>query len=359
MKNLFIVVFIMVLLSACGAKGDLVLEPESLPLKIKDLTVNQIGLDMNFKFSLPELLSDNKVLDRNSISKIIVYHSNTNIPEENFRKKGSVLLRTKKSKKFNLTESGKSVVKIPFKLKDLNKKEHFFGIIYYVGSKRSPMSVIKSISTAIPYKTINKVDIEQERKIIILKWKKPEYDLSKSKVSQIAGFYIYRKIEKENIEDPNAIEKEINKNDPDFVKVNSELITNEYYEDKDISINGKYFYRVATVYNKKVESFPSRIVSIELKDTYPPDVPENLFVFKGAGFMLLNWEGVNDNDLDHYVVYKKKTNKGQFKKIADNVTKLRYKDNSVKNGILYFYYVVSVDKKGNESEPSIIVKERY
>ncbi len=360
MKKLVLILIVSAFIIGCGSKGDLVLEPESLPLKITNLSVSQVGSNMELKFAFPSLLSDNKTLDKDDISKVYVYHSNTRIPEEKFRKKSSLILKIKEPEKL-LVNGSSFIITIPFKLKNLDKVEHNFGVIYYKGKKRSPMSAISSINTIIPYNIISKVNLEQERKMTLVKWDKPMFDVLKKEISQIAGFNVYRKIEKDKTdeEDMSQVKLDEEETEPIYKKINTELIKKEYFEDTDISINGKYFYKITTVYNKKIESAYSKIVSIQLQDIYPPEIPENLFVFKGDGFMLLNWEEVKDKDLSHYIIYRKRSKKGRFKKISDNTIKSRYKDKNIKKGIMFYYYVIAVDKKGNESERSNIVKERY
>ncbi len=360
MKKLVLILIVFAFIMGCGSKGDLVLEPESLPLKITNLSVSQVGSNIELKFAFPSLLSDNKTLDKNDITKVYVYHSNTSIPEEKFRKKSSLILKIKEPEK--ILKKDTFIIPIPFKLKNLDKVEHNFGIIYYKEKKRSPMSIISSINSIIPYTIISNVEIEQERKMTLVKWDKPIFDVLKKEISQIAGFNVYRRIEMEKIDEgDNISQDELDEEETELIykKINTELIKKEYFEDTDISINGKYFYKLTTVYNKKVESAYSKIVSIQLQDIYPPEIPENLFVFRGDGYMLLNWEEVKDKDLSHYIIYRKRTKKGHFKKISNNTIKSRYKDKNIKKGILFYYYVIAVDKKGNESERSNIVKERY
>jgi len=361
-KSILIVLFIITLIS-CGSRGDLILEPGSLPLKIDNLSLSQVGTAVNLSFTFPTLLSDKTSLDKANISKIYVYHSTKVIPKEQFRKKADVVIKTKKP--FKLISSiagGRLLVKVPLSVRKLDNKEHSFGIIYYNNKERAPMSVIRSIKTVIPPAVIKNISIKQERKLVLIKWTKPDYDIARKKISKIAGFNIYRRIEKDNTE---IEDKEAGTNVPEgkdkslFTKINTKLVTKEFYEDENVSVNGKYFYRVSTVYNKKIESSLSKIVSVELNDIYPPDVPDNLFVFRGNGFMLLNWEAVKDSDISHYVIYRRNNKWLRFRKLAGNIVKSSYKDKKVIKGVEYFYFVIAVDKKGNKSEPSKKVHEKY
>jgi len=361
MKRTILIILVFLVITACGSRGDLILEPESLPLKITDFKVSQIGKELVLEFSYPEFLSDSSPLNRDDISKVFVYRSEEIIPEEAFRKKGKLVLKYKEPKKEIISNSdGKFFIKIPMKIKNLDRKKYFFGIVYYKKRNRSPVSVIKSISTIIPYPAVDNFTVTSEKKIILLKWKLPKFDIAGNEISAVSGYNIYRKSEilkndsKVMVKSVENLPKE-----PVFKRVNVKTVKNEYYEDTDIIDEGKYTYKVSIAYNNKIESEFSKEISIDIKDIYPPDVPENLFVFKGKGFMLLNWDEVKDKDFSHYVVYRSRKNQGEFKIIADNVKKSRFKDENVKKRIVYFYYVTAVDNKNNESEASNIAKESY
>lgn len=364
MKKIILIISIFFVIISCGSRGDLILEPEALPTKITDLKINQVGNELLLIFTLPELLSDKTPLNKSDITKIYVYRSRKDISEEKFRKKGKLVLKINKPNSvFSSLSESKVIINLPMKVKELNKKEYFFGIIYYKKKNHSPMSVIKTISTRIPYPSVKKFTLTHEKKIVLLKWKCPEYDVKGNKITVIAGYNIYRKSKphiKENEKGSDKKTANIEEIDEGrFIKINTEPIKDNYYEDTDTTVEGKYSYMVSIAYNKKIESKYSNIMSIEIKDIYPPEIPGNLFAFTGKGFMLLNWDEVADKDFDHYNIYRKQKYQKVFKKIADNIVKSRYKDKNVKKGVIYQYYITAVDDKDNESEASNIVKEKY
>ncbi len=348
-------------LAGCGSKGDLALEPESLPLKISSVELRQIGYDINLRFKFPETLSDQSGFDPNRVTKLNVYHSTIAIPEDSFRKKGKLILKYKQGESLKLKAGGEMDLNIPFDAKALKDQENHFAILYYYGKKRSPISTVQAIKTVVPIPPIRSIDIVQEKKNILLKWKKASVDVLNNKITRISGYNIYRMIVPyDSAETKTASsDSEVIVKEPVFVKLNKQFISRDYFEDMDISTDGKYQYRVAVAYNSRIESEYSKIVSIDLKDIYPPDTPENFFAFKGDGFMLLNWEAVGNTDLSHYRIFRRTGASGQFRMIADNITVVRYKDTQVRRGVVFHYYIVAVDQKGNESERSAVVKERY
>jgi len=100
-------------------------------------------------------------------------------------------------------------------------------------------------------------------------------------------------------------------------------------------------------------------VKISIKDTFPPDVPANLVAFTAKDHIFLTWEAVHDNDLDHYIVYRRSAKEEDFKPLAASVTENFFRDMQIVKGQIYVYAVAAVDKKGNESEASRPVRQLF
>jgi hypothetical protein len=351
-KHIIVILTLVVLLLMnlnCGKKGPLTLEPEILPTEIVGFSVKQIGATITLKWNFPQYLSDNETeFDVSRVKKFFVYYSDFEIPFEKFRKKSTVLVKTVFN---NITIKGDSyTIDLPFKKKDLKDKKHFFALRYYYLKKKSPISQVKVLKTVIPIKPITDLKVSKENKVLKFKWTRPETDISGAKFKKIAGYKVYRRIESE--------EDTSEKNE--FEKINTEKVLYEYFEDQNTSTEGQYSYYVSAVISDNIESEPSNLLMIRVKDIYPPDVPANLVVFKAKDHLYLTWEKVKDKDLAHYRVYKRSLKKGGgFSLLADKLEAEQYKDTTVIEGTTYVYYITSVDEKGNESEGSDKIKERF
>lgn len=373
-KRIGLSLLVMVFLLGCGKKGPLKLEPELIPNAAQKLKLSQIGSYLKLEWNFPQVLADRKKtpLEAEKIDKIYIYYSDKEILGGKFRKKSTLL---KKLKLENLTLSpppltltpvkpGMKAIKnltyfinIPFKLKELDNKQHFFGIQYYYQKKRSPMSEIAFIISRAPIKPVTDLKLNLENKVIKLTWVKPLLDEAGKSITDIAGYNIYRKVEPEKTD-----EAEANVETPEtgvFSKINRANVLIEYFEDKDTGINGNYSYYVSAVISNQIESAPSQTVSIKVTDIFPPEIPANLVCFKAQDHLFLTWKPAMDKDLSHYRVYRRLSPDNEFQLVADKVTAVSYKDKDIEPGKMYFYVVTSVDTKGNESRYSNEVKEQF
>jgi hypothetical protein len=373
-KQSSIFLLMIIFLFGCGKKGPLRLEPELIPKAAGKLKLSQIGNNLKLEWDFPQFFADKKrtELEIEKINRIYIYYSDKEILGGKFRKKSTLL---KKLKMEDLTQSPPPLttapskpgmretknlsyfINIPFKLKELDNKQHFFGIQYFYQKKRSPMSEIVFIFSRVPVKPVTDLKLNHENKVIKLTWVKPLLDEAGKSITDIAGYNIYRKIEPEK-----AVEAEVNVGTIEkevFSKVNRTNVLIEYYEDMDTGINGNYSYYVSVVISNQIESVPSKTVSIKVTDIFPPEIPANLVCFKAQDHLFLTWKPVMDKDFSHYRVYRRLPADKEFQLAADKVTSTSYKDKDLKAGNTYLYVVTSVDTKGNESEYSNEVKEQF
>jgi fibronectin type 3 domain-containing protein len=395
--GLLFLMLLVTVFSNCGKKGPLRLEPESVPKGIENFQISQVGRHIKLQWDFPQNLADKKQteMEVDKIDKIYIYYSQKEILGGKFRKKSTLLRKLKledltqatevdtptrirtqtattTTTVINEKENFSYFVMIPFKLNDLDKKVHFFAIQYYYQKKKSPLSNVVYIHSMTPLKPVTGLKVIQENKIAKLTWTRPQQDEANNIVSSITGYNIYRKIdpEKETMsEDSRETGKETApmkklKGSPTsfsgFKKLNQSNVLTEYYEDMDTGINGTYSYYVSTIISNQIESDPSASVLIKITDIFPPEVPANLVIFRATDHMFLTWKAVTDLDLSHYRVYRRSPTQEEFSLFADEITTNYYKDtkNLIK-GKTYIYVVTAVDKKGNESEYSNTVKERF
>jgi predicted small lipoprotein YifL len=378
---------------SCGKKGPLVLAPEVIPTAVENLQLFQVGDTLKLQWNFPQTLSgqEKKPLEIPEIRKIYIYHSDKEIPGGKFRKKSTLLKKLKiedlgtasflvspvsplaPPAAITATAGQKEMEKVsyfvilPFKLKELDNKVHYFGIQYDYGKKKSPLSAIVSIQTLAPVNPVTDLKVNRENKVIKLTWTRGLQDETGAAVSTIAGYAIYRKIDRDEEGEKKEVQAEAapaaaepgETSGSAFKRLNSDNAIKEYYEDMDTGTNGNYSYYVSAVVSKQVESAPSQVVSVRVTDVFPPEVPANLVCFKASDHLFLTWKPASDSDFSHYRLYRRTLSEKEFQLIADQITTTTYKDNDLKAGATYFYVVTSVDSKGNESDYSNEVKEQF
>ena len=327
------------LLIHCGKKGDLYLEPEILPMKITDLQIRQVGDTLALEWKFPKNLSDKTTaMDLKKVNKIRVYYSDQLHPPKKFLRKATTV---KKAEFGDLTRrGGKFRIDIRKKTRELRDADHYAAIAYRYLKKKSPLSNISSIHTAIPITPISDLSLAKETKVIKLKWSRPRTSVSGKPVRRISGYRIYRMVQKGG-----------------FKPINKDAVLQEYFEDPDTSIDGTYHYRVSALTSRLIESGPSNTVSVNVSDIFPPDPPANLVSFRAEESIFLTWNEVRDTDFSHYRLYRKLRNGEEFTLLTDGLKQNFFRDESVQKRVVYIYTVTAVDRKGNESSPSNEVSE--
>jgi len=80
--------------------------------------------------------------------------------------------------------------------------------------------------------------------------------------------------------------------------------------------------------------------------------PRNLDAIAGDSKVSLDWDDNTEADLDHYDVYRSTTSGGNYSRIDTNIITSDYVDNTVTNGITYYYVVKAVNNNGHKSDYS-------
>ncbi len=138
---------------------------------------------------------------------------------------------------------------------------------------------------------------------------------------------------------------------PDFVKVNTALVTRNQFSDRDV-INGDiYEYVVTAVDVSQNESDMSHEVTATPRvDATAPAIPQNLTATGADRLVGLYWGQSADEDLAGYNVYRSVSRGRDYTKVNSAlVTRNEYGDLTVENDTTYYYVVTAVDFSGNES----------
>jgi hypothetical protein len=90
-------------------------------------------------------------------------------------------------------------------------------------------------------------------------------------------------------------------------------------------------------------------------DLTGPSKPIIESVYSANSLVQIDWATVLDPDLDYYNIYR--GSHPDTVEIIDNTDALDsfYSDSTVKNGILYYYFISGVDTSSNEGELSDVV----
>ncbi len=340
--------------NSCGKKGPLKLDPILVPSKPGNFKVVQVGKNLRFSWKFPEFLKDGKThLDISRIKKVFFYYSERSpysdktkrsISSDIFIKRGHLLKKTS-IEQVHHNVDGYSFLFPGISGKLLNKK--IFTAIYYKYNRTSSkISDIREIKIMLPIPPIRDLSITNEKKVIKLKWT-ISLQNKKHKKPVISGFNIFRKIKK-NDEDNSS-----------FKKINKEIVLKKYFNDSDTGYSGQYNYYVSVISTDMNISERSNMVSINIKDIFPPEVPANVLIFKSSEGLMLSWRESKDKDFSHYKIYRKKEGETDFILLNSKIKSNQFIDKTVKKGKNFSYYITSVDNNGNESEDSEVSSEQF
>jgi hypothetical protein len=150
--------------------------------------------------------------------------------------------------------------------------------------------------------------------------------------------------------------------------------------DRSVEVGRTYRYiawrvktAVAGTHRLELRSVPTAAISVEVKDTFPPDAPNGLVAAPGiaanpaasqAIAIDLSWEPAAELRIAGYRVYRRELLSesgaaGEWRRIggADLLTAAAYRDSEVTAGRRYAYRVTAVGEAGLESAPSNVVEE--
>jgi hypothetical protein len=170
------------------------------------------------------------------------------------------------------------------------------------------------------------------------------------------------------IEDPDAPatadEPEDAPDERSSLPLNQRPISSTRFIDRTMEWGERYVYEVRAMIAPPIgpgvrESAGAPTAVIEAVDTFPPDPPTELQIVRAGSQVRLQWRPATAPDLLGYRVYRHPLPAPEF--VADSweeitpepVGATRFLDSSTESGVTYAYAVVSVDQKGNTSEPLI------
>jgi predicted small lipoprotein YifL len=352
-KNLisFFAVIIIFISISCGKKGPILPPIKKIPQEAEIQEVFQRGEHITIKWKNPRSYLDGSPLTEISKADIWIYKKpyekeQEQVVDPKTFKKQAVLYQSIQSSdfpEFIETEDEGSPV---FQYKIAIKPSEYGNTLFFLGiraadkrGKKSDISKPVALRAQIAPGPPSELKAKPELKSVRLEWKIPEKNTDGSSPARVKGYNLYRFLD-----------------GAPFERINSDLIKDTEYEDEEIDFGEEYTYFTRSSASEEppfLESENSEKVSVIVKDTFPPQVPQELIVIAGHDRITLTWDKVQDDDLKGYKVWRRIKGEKDFALMTPGSIKENiFNDFSAEKGIDYEYCVSACDKANNESERS-------
>ncbi|HUP44734.1 MAG TPA: hypothetical protein VM779_04390 [Thermoanaerobaculia bacterium] len=366
-------ILLVILLVACGKRGDPRPPVPLIPQATSDLVVTQRAGRIVLSWSYPALTTTGVSLQ--GIRRIVVYRYAQELPPsattepqqppepgalhavEAFRKvpELTAVQFAKLSERVNSIESadvagatiGARVVfddTPPFVSSSGRPLRLTYGVVTEGLSGRSEPSNLISIVPLPVASPPPSLVATAAAEGIRLKWSTPEQSIVPGADPVIAGYNIYRG-------QGETFAREFE------TPVNKALIEGTSYT--DVPTYGEHRYRVTAVAAREpqLESEPSPVATATFRDLVPPPPPATVSALVETAAVRLVWDAVDAPDLAGYVIYRAEgtgletlREVGKFP-LTGLITETNYSDPTVSVGISYRYEITAWDKSNNESAP--------
>jgi len=369
MKRTLIIFFsLLLVLSFCGKKGPIQPPIIRIPQKVKNFEAKQRGDRIILHWTNPVAYSDGSPLSEIKEIEIWLWEKPIKLKEtteessqekrksppkislEEFKEK-SILEKVIEKEKFPEHQRHFNQVSLGFeylyKLPESNFALKRFIFALKVKDKRkkssefSKMRSVKPRIIPLPPREVQSAVYEDR---IEIHWKEPERNIDDSTPAEVKGYNIYRKKEGEF-----------------FSRLNSSLIKENKYSDKDFLYGDVYLYMVrasSTGSSPFWESADSGTTEVLAEDIFTPKAPTGLISGAGEDFISLSWDINKEKDLLGYRVWRRGEAQEEYilltsQAIQENI----YNDYAVEKNERYHYAITAQDINGNESEKSETVSE--
>jgi len=185
---------------------------------------------------------------------------------------------------------------------------------------------------------------------IVLSWAEPQANADATTPVNLVGYNIYR----------SESETQAGK------LINQDPVRDPRFNDENFDFEKKYFYFVRSVSSgtgaTPTESLESNIVEVSPVDIFPPSAPASITIAASPTTISIFFPPNPDSDVTGYKIYRSEDGslpKAEWKLLTDKLLETNtFQDTAVEPGRTYFYFVVAIDRFGNESPPSEVVSDR-
>lgn len=184
---------------------------------------------------------------------------------------------------------------------------------------------------------------------IVLNWEKPQANVDGTQPANILGYNIYRR----------------SGNNADAKILNKTPLKNTNYSDDFFEFGIDYGYFVRTVSlggdGTPIESLNSNNFDVKPTDTFAPNPPNAVTIAAAPNVISIFFAANIEKDIVGYKIYRstdEQIPKENWELLTPEILKNNtFSDSKVEPEKTYYYYLIAVDKFGNESKPSEIVSE--
>ncbi|MHC1706921.1 MAG: fibronectin type III domain-containing protein [Bacteroidales bacterium] len=174
--------------------------------------------------------------------------------------------------------------------------------------------------------------------IVLLIW-----DNIFDKNNYITGYNIYRRVE-------DASGKEVEKEK--LINTNPTPYGLNYLKDGNITEGNTYIYSAVAIGLSPEIKSPACLPAICRIPENLPFSPSNLRIFSSEDQVLLQWDNVVGENPEYIIIRRLNADKTltEFKVSYSDTSE--YVDKDIKKGSIYYYELISVDRKGRQSKPT-------
>jgi hypothetical protein len=338
-----------VFLLACGVQGPPQPPRLEVPVRVTDVTVNQVGRQLEIRFTLPQLAVDGERLTKPLEIEILRAH----LPSGSQPSKSPSMVlwaRLQPSQWARYSSEGKLIYPGPLSQDEYKNWQGEDSLIAVrtltrgfrhraLESEISNLVRLRVLDVSSP---VEQVEREVREKAIELRWQPPGKTLEGLAVKYLGGYRVYRSTTGK----PGSFQLLAESAEP-------------RYSDQDFEFGHSYFYEVRALFKEAgttAESEASQPYEVIARDVFPPARPTGLSALYTSGAVELVWTANSEKDLAGYYVYRHENGEKPKKLNKELLQTPILRDASVEHGHTYIYQVTAVDLSNNESPPSEEVK---
>ena len=344
------VLWLTLLLTACGKVGDPLPPIPKAPLIVNELTATQRGTQIALSFPLTRTARSPR-LGQISIYRLIEPPgAPLGLPQDAFEAQSTIIYQMPGG----ALSQGTSVVTYEDQIAPTTLPESRFR---YAVRLVSPAGVAADFSNYavitpiidIPKPPSNvKAVVTQDE--ITLTWTVPSRNEIGDGTPNVAGYNIYRR------------------SSGALTKLNAQPLSENTYADRSFSFGTRYEYVLRSLSvpagastTAAIESNDSEIAAVMPKDIFPPAAPDSIKIASINGVVSMFWPANAEPDLAGYLIYRSEDPNApldKWLKLTPRVyTPTTFRDDKVAVGKTYHYQLSAVDRSGNEGRRSAVVSE--
>jgi hypothetical protein len=343
----FILPALFCFIPACGKRKP-PLPPVERVIQRVQITGFQRGNQVRLEWTMPLRNAPNgSILN---ISQVDVYRlaepidSTQSLTEEEFASRSTVIAKIPVKE----TDFARKTLTFTDNLEFAGQKIRLRYAVRFVndsGSKASFSNFLLIEPAAKVAKAPSLLPIRVTQDELMLSWNPPAQNVDGSNPVNILGYNVYRAT-------------------GDLVPaklLNQTPITKNQFGDSNFEFETNYKYFVRTVSlgtnAEPVESLESNLIEVRPKDTFAPSAPTAITLAASPNTISIFFVANPERDVVGYKIFRATDQKDWQNLTPELIRATTFQDSKVETGKTYFYYLLAVDKVGNESEKSEIVSE--